>query len=232
MSDLRELERASEGGAPPAPIDSPAAWKVADFASPADYTLEFSRAQLREIADATARVKAGGLGLDGLRREHFPLPSLEPLFAEMRDRLKDGCGFLVLRRLPVEEYSKDELGLVFYEDAFVACEAYGHELSGSAPRLNGCVGWTPRTDEVVAASNGAAKVLTSNRNLLVIADVLAVNKGFAKAQPELVRGLVHGVLEGNRRLRDEPAAHLGVVAKAFGWTEEEARDELALALAR
>jgi NitT/TauT family transport system substrate-binding protein len=120
-----------------------------------------------------------------------------------------------------------ELGLVFYEDAFVACDAYEHELARSQPRLNGCVGWTPRTDEVVDKSNGAAKVLTSNRNLLVIADVLAVNRGFAKASPDIVRGLVHGVLEGNRRLREQPAANIGVVAKAFNWSEEEARDELA-----
>lgn len=120
-----------------------------------------------------------------------------------------------------------QVGLVFYEDAFVACDAYQYELGRSSPRLQGCVGWTPRTDEVVAASNGAAKVLVSNRNLLVIADVLAVNKGFAVQHPEMVTGLVHGVLEGNRRLRDRPAEHLGVVARAFGWTEAETRDELA-----
>ncbi|MES1263916.1 MAG: hypothetical protein ABUL69_06135, partial [Peristeroidobacter soli] len=70
------------------------------------------------------------------------------------------------------------LGLVFYEDAFVACDAYQHELAGGGGRLNGCVGWTPKTDEVIEASKGAAKALVSNRNLLVIADVLAVNKGF------------------------------------------------------
>jgi NitT/TauT family transport system substrate-binding protein len=70
-------------------------------------------------------------------------------------------------------------------------------------------------------------VLTSNRNLLVIADVLAVNRGFAKANPDMLRGLVHGVLEGNRRLRDQQAANIGVVAKAFKWSEDEARDELA-----
>jgi NitT/TauT family transport system substrate-binding protein len=120
----------------------------------------------------------------------------------------------------------DALGLVFYEDAFVACDAYQHELASGARRLNGCVGWTPKTQEVVDASNGAAKVLVSNRNLLVIADVLAVNRGFAKANPKMVEGLVHGILEGNRQLRDNQADHLGVVAKAFGWTEEETRDEL------
>lgn len=118
-----------------------------------------------------------------------------------------------------------ELGLVFYEDAFVACDAYEHEL-GRGNRLNGCVGWSPRTEEVVEASGGRAKALVSNRNLLIIADLLLVNKGFAGAHPDWVKGLVHGLLEGNTRLREQPAEHLATVAKAFGWTEQEARDEL------
>lgn len=120
-----------------------------------------------------------------------------------------------------------ELGLIFYEDAFVACDAYQFDLAQRKRRLNGCVGWTPRTDEVVEQSNDFAKVLVSNRNLLVVADVLAVNRGFAKKHPEMVCGLVHGVLEGNRMLRDDQASSIGVVAQAFGWTVDETRDELA-----
>ncbi|UUY09358.1 phosphate ABC transporter substrate-binding/OmpA family protein [Pseudomonas sp. J452] len=119
----------------------------------------------------------------------------------------------------------NELGLVFYEDAFIACDAYAAELNG-AGRLNGCVGWSPRTDEVVAESAGAAKMLVSNRNLLVVADILVVNKGFATAHPDKVKGLVHGLLEGNRMLRDDQA-HAGLVARAFGWTAQETADELA-----
>jgi NitT/TauT family transport system substrate-binding protein len=137
-----------------------------------------------------------------------------------------GVPIAILRDLDARP-PEGQLGLVFYEDAFVACDAYEHELARSAPRLNGCVGWTPRTDEVVEKSNGRAKTLVSNRNLLIVADVLAVNKGFAQANPDMVRGLVHGILEGNRRLRDQPAQNLGVLAKAFGWSEDEARDELA-----
>ena len=53
-----------------------------------------------------------------------------------------------------------------------------------------------------------------------------MNKGFAEQQPAMVGGLVHGLLEGNRRLREEPDQHLGLVAQAFGWTPAEARDEL------
>jgi NitT/TauT family transport system substrate-binding protein len=136
-----------------------------------------------------------------------------------------GLPVVILRDLDAKPKA-GSLGLVFYEDAFAACDAYQHELAGDH-RLNGCVGWTPKTDEVIEASKGAAKALVSNRNLLVIADVLAVNKGFAKAHPEMVKGLVHGILEGNRRLRDNQAENIAVVAKAFKWTEEEARDELA-----
>ena len=123
--------------------------------------------------------------------------------------------------------AENELGLVLYEDAFVACDAYNHELGRNSGRLNGCVGWTPRTEEVVEASGGRAKVLVSNRNLLIVADVLTVNKGFAKANPKMVQGLVHGVLEGNRKLRDTPDQYRAIVAKAFGWTEDDTRDELA-----
>ncbi len=137
-----------------------------------------------------------------------------------------GLPVTVLRDLDSKP-AAGSLGLVFYEDAFVACDAYQHELANGSGRLNGCVGWTPKTDEVIEASNGAAKALVSNRNLLVIADVLAVNKGFAKAHPEMVKGLVHGILEGNRRLRDNQAENIAVVAKAFKWSEDDARDELA-----
>jgi NitT/TauT family transport system substrate-binding protein len=121
----------------------------------------------------------------------------------------------------------DELGLVFYEDAFVACDAYQHELAGGSPKLNGCVGWSPRTDEVVAASNGRAKVLVSNRNLLIVADILLLNKGFAQAQPKMAQGLVHGLLEGNRLVRENAEPHLSTLASALKWEVSEVRDELA-----
>jgi NitT/TauT family transport system substrate-binding protein len=121
----------------------------------------------------------------------------------------------------------DELGLVFYEDAFVACDAYQHELAGRNPQLNGCVGWSPRTDEVVAASNGRAKVLVSNRNLLIVADILLLNKGFAQAQPKMAQGLVHGLLEGNRLVRENAEPHLSTIASALKWEVSEVRDELA-----
>src|SRR5215510_14682531 len=96
------------------PIDHPSAWKPADFASPADYTIELTASQLRDVEHAIARVKAAGLGLDELGREHFGLPSLRPVIDEIRRQIAKGRGFVVVRRLPVEAYSKDDLGMIFW----------------------------------------------------------------------------------------------------------------------
>src|SRR5271155_463670 len=97
-----------------APIDHPSAWKVADFKTPADYTIELDATQLRDIERAIQKIKAVGLGLDDLQCEHFDVPSLRPVIDEIRRQIEDGRGFVVLRRLPVEDCSKDEIGMIFW----------------------------------------------------------------------------------------------------------------------
>ena len=42
-------------------IDHPSAWKPTDFVSPADYTIELTASQLRDVEHAIARVKAAPL---------------------------------------------------------------------------------------------------------------------------------------------------------------------------
>ena len=83
-----------------APIRHPSAWTVADFRSPADYSVDLDATQLRDIAVAMRRIKAAGIGLDGLQSEHFDLPSLHPVVEEIRRQVEDGRGFALLRRLP------------------------------------------------------------------------------------------------------------------------------------
>jgi hypothetical protein len=98
----------------PAPIDHPSAWKVTDFRSSADYTIDLTAAQLQDIERAMQRVNDAGLTLDDLQREHFEVPSLRPVIDEIRHQIADGRGFVVLRRLPIEDYSKDELGMIYW----------------------------------------------------------------------------------------------------------------------
>ena len=57
-------------------------------------------------------------------------------------------------------------------------------------------------------------MLTTNRNLLIIADVLILHRGFAEQNPKVVEGLVQGLLEGNRMVRDRPDQYLDVIGRA------------------
>lgn len=127
---------------------------------------------------------------------------------------------------PTTPPAPDKVNLLFASDAFAAGDLFLKELQAGGNRLAGCVTWAPKTTEIVDASKGAAVQLTTNKNLLIIADVLIVNKGFAQANPKMVAGLVEGVLEGNRLVRDNSAAHLDAIAKAFKWDREKARTEL------
>jgi NitT/TauT family transport system substrate-binding protein len=123
--------------------------------------------------------------------------------------------------------SADRINVVYTEEGGQAGELFLHDIKSGANKLSGAMTWEPTVSEVVEKSGGAAKVLVSNKNLLVVADVMVLHRGFAEANPKIVQGLVQGVLEGNRMVRDNRDAHLDTIAKAFKWTRDDAREELA-----
>ena len=131
---------------------------------------------------------------------------------------------------PEQTRNPEAVNLVFLEDAFEAADAFLVDLQFGGHQLDGCVTWAPKTTQVVEDSKGAARQLIDNRNLLVIADILVFNKGFAQAKPEIVQKIVEGMLLHNDRIRANPEAHLKALADAFKqyeWTVDDARDELA-----
>ena len=123
------------------------------------------------------------------------------------------------------DVAADKLNLVFAEDAFTAGDLFLKEIGSG--RLAGCVTWAPKTTEVVEQSGGKAHILATNRNLLIVADILIVNRGFAQQHADKVAGLVAGLLEGNRMVRDNQAAHLDLIGRAFKWDRAQTQAELA-----
>ncbi|MEX1127000.1 MAG: hypothetical protein WEB50_00400, partial [Vicinamibacterales bacterium] len=121
----------------------------------------------------------------------------------------------------------DRLNLVYTEDGFTAGDLFAADLKSGKNRLAGAVTWEPKVSEVVDGSGGQAHVLTTNRNLLIIADVLILHRGFAEQNPKVVEGLVQGLLEGNRMVRDRPDTQLDVIARAFKWSRDDTKAELA-----
>ncbi len=121
----------------------------------------------------------------------------------------------------------DRLNIVYTEDGFGAGDLFLNEIKSGKNRLAGCVTWEPKVSEVVDGSGGQAHVLVTNRNLLIIADVLIVHRGFAQEQPKIVEGLVQGLLEGNRMVRDRPDQYLDVIGRSFKWSRDDTKGELA-----
>ena len=121
----------------------------------------------------------------------------------------------------------DRLNVVYTEDGFEAGDLFLSDVKSGKNKLAGAVTWEPKVSEVVSGSGGQAHVLTTNRNLLIIADVLIVHRGFAQEQPKIVQGLVQGLLEGNRLMRDKPDQQIDVVARAFKWERGKTKTELA-----
>lgn len=141
---------------------------------------------------------------------------------------------LAVKRLdgPEEARDPEAVNLVFLEEAFTAGDAFLADLKGGGHQLDGCVTWAPKTTEVVEGSNGAARQLVDNRNLLVIADILVFNKGFAEAKPEIVEKIVEGMLLHNDKIRANPESYLAGLSvfkndDGKPWTTEQARTELA-----
>jgi NitT/TauT family transport system substrate-binding protein len=121
----------------------------------------------------------------------------------------------------------DRINLVYCADGFASGDLFLKDVTSGRNRLAGCVTWAPKTNEVADGSDGKASVLVTNRNLLIVADILVVNKGFAQAHADVVQGLVNGLLEGNNMVRTSPETHLATVASAFKWEQADAKEELA-----
>ena len=139
-----------------------------------------------------------------------------------------GVPVAVLRDLDARA-AAGALGLVFYEDAFVACDAYERELARARARgSQGCVGWTPahrrgrrglgRRGEGARLEPEPARRGGRPRR----------EQGFAQQNPKMVEGLVHGHPRGQpaparpARRRTSPSSR----GRSAG-REAEARDELA-----
>jgi TfdA family taurine catabolism dioxygenase TauD len=96
------------------PITGPQAWRGADLATDPSWIVTFTAPELAEIDRALAAARATGRTLGELGREHFPLGGLTARLAEVLEEIHRGRGFVVLRGLPVERYSDDDVGLILW----------------------------------------------------------------------------------------------------------------------
>jgi Taurine catabolism dioxygenase TauD, TfdA family len=84
------------------------AWTVADLERDPTWTYHLTAEHLKEIDAAVKAVNAKGLPPFGFEKADFSLPTLGPDLERMQDELENGCSFVVISRVPVENYSVDD----------------------------------------------------------------------------------------------------------------------------
>jgi alpha-ketoglutarate-dependent taurine dioxygenase len=92
-------------------FEGPRAWTSEDFPTPSAWSLSLTDQTRTELRSAIDHAKQRGVQPASL--EDFPLPSFASTAAEIRTRLRDGIGFVVLRGLPLDDYAEDEARLLY-----------------------------------------------------------------------------------------------------------------------
>jgi len=90
------------------------AWFPSDLEDEDRWIHQLSEAEKADIEGALRTAQSQGASIRTLTRELFPLTVLPATLQMVRDRIENDLGLYVLRGLPVERYSKDELRLIYW----------------------------------------------------------------------------------------------------------------------
>lgn len=181
------------------PLEGPAAWRGADLARTTDWIWPISAAAAGELDAALQGVKRRGLAWRDIRREDFPIPGFARTLAEVQRELEDGRGVVLLRGLPVEGYTEDELRQLYFGiGAHLGAARYQNsrgELIGevrdevrvygevSQPVMPGRDAAAPPTSRYKARSSGPLRFHTDRTDVVAL---LCVRQARAGGQSKVV----------------------------------------------
>ncbi len=95
-------------------IGGPAAWRRADFDLDQSWIQPLDALEIAELDLALRNVLFRGLGPTEFSKVDFPLPTLSRRLKAIDQEVRVGRGFVLLRGIPVERYSLDELKTLYW----------------------------------------------------------------------------------------------------------------------
>lgn len=95
-------------------VTGPAAWRGSDLRDDQSWIFQLSKETIDTLDGALAAVKAKGLSFPNFNRDDFPIHSLSEQLDSYAKEMEDGKGFLLLRGLPIERYSDDDINIIYY----------------------------------------------------------------------------------------------------------------------
>ena len=96
------------------PYHGPYVWTARDHRDSDDWIVTLTDDALRDIDGALESVNRRAMTLDDIGAGDFPLPSLAADISRLKDELGHGRGFALIRGLPVERYSEEDAGKIFW----------------------------------------------------------------------------------------------------------------------
>ena len=95
-------------------IDDAAVWTGVSLEGNRDWEYTLNNQDRSELASALAGVRRSQLRLEEISETDFLLPNLGNCLAEISSELRTGRGFVLLRGFPINEYSYEDLELMYW----------------------------------------------------------------------------------------------------------------------
>jgi hypothetical protein len=112
------------------PYVHPSAWRGPEIATREDWIVQLDPLDLAELEAALESAKATKIAIPTLAREHFPIPRVAKKLQSVLRDLESGRGFVLMRGLPVERYSKADAALIFWGIGAHLGPAYAQNAQG------------------------------------------------------------------------------------------------------
>ena len=94
------------------PIKDATAWKSAEMKARNDWIHVLSEAEINDLDRALRAVQQRGLEMASVTRDNFPLPVLGSYLADLQKTVRTGRGFALLRGIPIDRYTDEEVFLI------------------------------------------------------------------------------------------------------------------------
>ncbi|HEX3597627.1 MAG TPA: TauD/TfdA family dioxygenase [Polyangiaceae bacterium] len=98
----------------PSVLETGCEWRAEDVRDPANWTEVLSDAELAELDRAVAACRDRSAALLAVGKDDFPLPTLGARLKRIERELMEGRGFVLIRGLPRERYSNDDMCLAYW----------------------------------------------------------------------------------------------------------------------
>lgn len=112
------------------PVSGASVWYGPEMAKRSDWIRHFTESEIAELDSVVRALDATGIDIVAINQSNFVAPGLMPLVAEIMRLVRDGPGFILLRGLPVERWTRRQAAIAYFGLAKMAGEVASQNAKG------------------------------------------------------------------------------------------------------